>query len=148
MSKPRRGTSQNSIGAKPSGYSASATDENYAFMKQLEGRNMLLPVVGNFAGPKALRAVGTWLREHNAVVSAFYLSNVEQYLTMDGIWNDFCANAATLPIDDTSQFIRSFRGGGGGPGYGGVSLTQGISPMTEDLKRCGSSGSRSAAAGF
>ena len=117
-----------------------ATDDNYAFMKQLEARNMLLPVVGNFAGPKALRAVGTWLKEHNAVVSAFYLSNVEQYLTMDGIWNDFCANAATLPIDDTSQFIRSYRGGGGGPGYGG-SLTQGIFPMNDELKRCASSGS-------
>ena len=118
-----------------------ASDENYAFMKQLEARNMLMPVVGNFAGPKALRAVASWLKEHNAVVSAFYLSNVEQYLNMDGIWNDFCANAATLPIDDTSQFIRSYRGGGGGPGYGGGSLTQGIFPMNEDLKRCASSGS-------
>ncbi len=113
-----------------------ATEENFNFMKQLETRNMLLPVVGNFAGPKALRAVAAWLKEHNAVVSAFYLSNVEQYLNMDGIWNDFCANAATLPVDDTSQFIRSYRGGGGGPGYGGGSLTQGIFPMTEDLKRC------------
>jgi hypothetical protein len=111
-----------------------ATEENFAFMKQLEARNMLLPVVGNFAGPKAIRAVGGWLKEHNAVVSAFYLSNVEQYLNMDGIWNDFCANAATLPIDETSQFIRSFRGGGGGPGYG--SLQQGILPMAEELKRC------------
>jgi hypothetical protein len=116
-----------------------ASDENYNFMKQLEARNMLLPVVGNFAGPKALRAVGAWLKEHNAVVSAFYLSNVEQYLYMDGIWNDFCANAATLPIDDTSQFIRSYRGGGGGPGYGGGSLTQGIFAMNEDLKKCASS---------
>jgi hypothetical protein len=115
-----------------------ATEDNYGFMKQLETRNMLLPVVGNFAGPKAIRAVGAWLKEHNALVSAFYLSNVEQYLNMDGIWNDFCANAATLPIDETSQFIRSYRGGGG-PGYGGASLSQGIFPMTEDLKRCASS---------
>jgi hypothetical protein len=114
-----------------------ATEENYAFMKQLETRNMLLPVVGNFAGPTAIRSVGAWLKEHNAVVSAFYLSNVEQYLNMDGIWNDFCANAAALPIDETSQFIRSYRGGGG-PSYGGISLNQGIFPMTEDLKRCAS----------
>src|SRR5262249_16554728 len=60
-----------------------ATEDNYTFMKQLEDRNMLLPVVGNFAGPKALRAVGAWLKERNGVVSAFYLSNVEQYLNMD-----------------------------------------------------------------
>jgi hypothetical protein len=113
-----------------------ASEENFAFMKTLESRNMLLPVVGNFGGPKAIRAVAAWLKEHNAVVSAFYLSNVEQYLNMDGIWNDFCANAATLPIDETSQFIRSYRGGGGGPGSGGGSLSQGIFPMNEDLKRC------------
>src|SRR5262249_5065420 len=117
------------------------SEENYTFMKQLEARNMLLPVVGNFAGTKAIRAVGAWLKDHNAVVSAFYLSNVEQYLNMDGIWNDFCANAATLPIDETSQFIRSYRGGGAGPGYGGGSLMQGIFPMTEELKRCASSAS-------
>jgi hypothetical protein len=113
-----------------------ATEENFSFMKTLESRNMLLPVVGNFAGPKAIRAVGAWLKEHNAVVSAFYLSNVEQYLNMDGIWMDFCANASKLPIDETSQFIRSYRGGGGGPGYGGGSLSQGIFPMNADLVRC------------
>ncbi len=119
-----------------------SSEENFNFMKQLETRNMLLPVVGNFAGPKALRAVAAWLKEHNGVVSAFYLSNVEQYLSMDGIWNDFCANAATLPIDDSSQFIRSYRGGGGGAGYGGASLSQGIFPMNEDLKRCTTTFSR------
>ena len=117
-----------------------ATEENFNFMKQLESRNMLVPVVGNFAGPKAIRTVGAWLKEHNAIVSAFYLSNVEQYLNMDGIWNDFCANAATLPIDETSQFIRSYRGNGG-PGYGGGSLNQGIFAMSDDLKRCASAAS-------
>ena len=113
-----------------------ASPENFAFMKQLESRNMLLPVVGNFAGPKAIRAVGAWLKTHNAFVSAFYLSNVEQYLNMDGIWGDFCANAQQLPIDESSQFIRSYRGGGG-PGFGGGSLNQGIFPMSAELARCG-----------
>ena len=88
-----------------------------------------MPVVGNFAGPKAIRAVGAWLKAHNGVVSAFYLSNVEQYLNMDGIWMDFCRNASSLPIDETSQFIRSYRGGGGGGFGGGASLNQGIFPM-------------------
>ena len=86
---------------------------------------------------RAIRTVGAWLKEHNALVSAFYLSTVEQYLNMDGIWNDFCASAATLPIDETSQFIRSYRGNGG-PGYGGGSLNQGIFAMSDDLKRCSS----------
>jgi hypothetical protein len=111
-----------------------ASEENYKVLKTLEARNLLVPIVGNFAGPKALRAVGAWLKAHNAFVSAFYLSNVEQYLNMDGIWMDFCKNATELPIDDSSQFIRSYRGSG--PGFGGASLNQGFSPMAVDLKQC------------
>ncbi len=113
-----------------------ASEENYNVLKSLHSKNLFVPIVGNFAGPKALRAIGAWLRAHNAVVSAFYLSNVEQYLNQDGIWMDFCKNAATLPIDETSQFIRSYRGGGG-PGFGGgASLNQGLYAMEEDLKLC------------
>ena len=46
----------------------------------MEQKNLLIPLVGNFGGPKAIRAVGTYLKEHGAIVGAFYLSNVEQYL--------------------------------------------------------------------
>src|SRR4029453_11307669 len=102
-----------------------ASEENFATLKTLESKNLLVPVVGNFAGPKAVRAVGAWLKAHNAFVSAFYLSNVEQYLNMDGIWMDFCANASRLPIDESSQFIRSYRGGGPGFGGGGARLDPG-----------------------
>ncbi len=111
-----------------------ATEANWDVMKTLEAKNLLVPVVGNFAGPKALRSVGVWLKEHHATVSAFYLSNVEQYLNMDGIWMDFCRNSLELPIDDNSQFIRSYRGSGGFGGGG--SLNQGISPMGPELKQC------------
>ena len=31
-----------------------------------ESRNLIVPIVGDFAGPKALRAVGAYLREHGA----------------------------------------------------------------------------------
>jgi hypothetical protein len=112
-----------------------ATEENFQVLKTLESKNLLVPVVGNFAGPKAVRAVGEWLKAHDGIVSAFYLSNVEQYLSMDGIWMDFCANASQLPIDETSQFIRSYRANGG-PGFGGGSLSQGIFPMATQLKPC------------
>ncbi len=96
-----------------------ATEETFQFLKDLEARNLLVPVVGNFGGPKALRAVGQYVRDRGATVSAFYLSNVEQYLTQDGIWGQFCANVATMPLDESSTFIRSGqrgfgRGGGGG----------------------------------
>jgi hypothetical protein len=112
-----------------------ASEENFNTLKTLELKNLLVPIVGNFAGPKAIRAVGAWLKARNALVSAFYLSNVEQYLNMDGIWMDFCANAARLPVDETSQFIRSYRGNG--PGFGGgASLNQGLYPMAAGLKAC------------
>jgi hypothetical protein len=88
------------------GLSYLASESKFRFLKDLESRNMLVPVVGNFAGPKALRAVGAYLREHGATVGAYYLSNVEQYLKQNGIWQQFCANVATMPLDDTSVFIR------------------------------------------
>lgn len=97
-----------------------ATEESFAFIKDIHTRNMLVPVVGNFAGPKAIRAVGAYLKLKEQVVSAFYLSNVEQYLRQDGIWGQFCTNVTTLPMDATSTFIRSMRGGFGGIGRAGI----------------------------
>ena len=110
-----------------------ASEENFAFLKQLEAKNLLVPVVGNFAGPKAIRAVGRYLKEKGATVSAFYLSNVEQYLLQDGIWRDFCLNVATLPLDDTSTFIRATRGGRYGPGFG---LGSELGNMAAEVKSC------------
>ena len=87
-------------------YSYLASEEKFSVLKDLESRNLVVPVVGNFAGPKALRGVGAYVRDHGAVVSAFYLSNVESYLRRDGIWTTFCNNVATFPLDATSVFIR------------------------------------------
>ena len=70
-------------------------------------------------------------------VSAFYLSNVEQYLYQDRIWGNFCRNVATLPLEASSTFIRSVRGGGSGPGTG---LNSELGNMQADVKDCGASG--------
>jgi len=113
-----------------------ANDENFAVLKTLQSKNLLVPVVGNFAGPKAIRAVAGFLKEHHSTVAAFYLSNVEQYLNMDGLWATFCANVATLPLDDSSRFIRSIRQGQ--YGYGpGLQSTLGV--MADEIKDCGNS---------
>src|SRR5204862_3615603 len=76
-----------------------ASDASFTFVKEIEAKNMLVPIVGDFAGPKALRAVGSYLKEHAAVVNIFYVSNVEQYLEQNGVWSKFCANAASLRTD-------------------------------------------------
>ena len=110
-----------------------ATEENFEFMKSLEAKNMLVPVVGNFAGPKAIRAVGKYVKEKDDKVVAFYLSNVEQYLQQDGIWDDFCRNVATLPLNESSTFIRSVRGGRFGFGSG---LNSDLGNMSSEVSHC------------
>jgi hypothetical protein len=85
-----------------------ASEENFRTLRALEVNNLIVPVVGNFAGGKALRAIGDYLREHRATVSAFYTSNVEQYLFQGDEWRRFCSNVAELPVDGTSTFIRAF----------------------------------------
>jgi len=122
-------------GGEPRSYLA--TEDRFLFLKDLESRNMLVPVVGNFAGPKAIRAVGEYVRGRSATVSAFYLSNVEQYLQQDGIWGNFCRNIATLPLESTSTFIRSVRSAGFGPGVGLNSI---LGTMQSEVKDCGPNG--------
>ena len=90
-----------------------ASEENFTFIKGLESRNLIVPIVGDFAGPKALRSVGAYLKQHGAIVTAFYVSNVEQYLRRNDVWDRFCANVASLPLDADSTFIRPDRSGFG-----------------------------------
>jgi hypothetical protein len=85
-----------------------STEDNYRYVRNLHLNNLILTVTGDFGGPKAIRAVGDYLKARNAVVSAFYVSNVEQYLFMDGKANAFYGNVAALPIDDKSVFIRPY----------------------------------------
>jgi hypothetical protein len=92
--------------ANGQGLSYLGSEEKFLFLKDLERRNLVVPVVGDFAGPKALRAVGAYIRDHGATVTAFYLSNVEQYLRRASTWPAFCSNVATFPLDDASLFIR------------------------------------------
>jgi hypothetical protein len=95
-----------------------ANETNFRWMKDFESKNLLVPVVGDFAGPKAIKAVGKYLKDHGAVVGAFYTSNVEQYLFQDGIADRYYRNVETLPLDAGSTFIRSI--GGGYRGFNGV----------------------------
>ncbi len=110
-----------------------ATEDAFQWLKAFEAENRLVPIMGDFAGPKTLRAVGQYLTERHAVVSAFYLSNVEEYLKQDGKQKTFCENASTLPIDDDSTFIRSARSGTADFGF---ELVSELGSMSADLRAC------------
>jgi len=107
-----------------------ATEDAFQFVKGLEDRNLIIPVVGDFGGTKAFDAVGRWMTTNNEKLSALYASNVEQYLMRDGGFAAFAANVRRLPRDARSVIIRScFTGCRGAhpsavSGYYSVQLTQ------------------------
>lgn len=84
-----------------------ASEALYGRLRSMQLRNLIVPVVGDFAGQKALRQVGEYLKAHRAVVGTIYTSNVEQYLFQYGTWPAYYANVAMLPIDERSTFVRS-----------------------------------------
>jgi len=84
-----------------------ATKEDYEFVRDLQKKNLIIPVVGDFAGKKALAAIGDYLRKRGFTVSAFYTSNVEQYLFQNGVFGGFVDNVRKLPISEKSVFIRA-----------------------------------------
>ena len=84
-----------------------ATKEDYEFVRDLHRKNLVIPVVGDFAGKKALAAIGDYLRKGGFTVTGFYTSNVEQYLFQNGVFTGFAENVRKLPINEKSLFIRA-----------------------------------------
>jgi hypothetical protein len=80
----------------------------FQWMKTFEAENRLIPIVGDFAGSHALRAVGAFLKANGLNVSAFYTSNVEFYLFGTPNWTRYVSNLRALPLDRDSVFIRSY----------------------------------------
>ncbi len=115
------------------------SEKNWRLIKQMEAKNLIVPVVGDFGGPKAIKSVGKWLKERNAIVTAFYASNVEQYLFGDDKAFTYYDNVAALPTDSTSVFIRSqgaawgFGRAGGFGGAGGMRMANRLCPIQDLL---------------
>jgi hypothetical protein len=114
-----------------------ATGEDYDFVRDLQRRNLIIPITGNFAGRKALAAIGQYLHHYGLKVSVFYLSNVEQYLFEDEVFAIFAGNIKKLPIDEQSLFIRSVLARFGHPanlpGHQFVTLLQRIPVFLKDF---------------
>jgi len=82
-----------------------AAEDSFRYIKEMQRKNLIVPLVGDFAGPRAIRSIGKYLKEREAIVTAFYVSNVERYLAGQQ-WQAFYSNVATLPLDASSVFIR------------------------------------------
>jgi hypothetical protein len=89
-----------------------AADSLFQVIKRMQAENLIIPVTGNAAGPAALRRLGDEIRARGLVVSALYMSNVEQYLFRDGAFPSFAENVKALPRNEKSVIIRSLFGGG------------------------------------
>jgi hypothetical protein len=87
-----------------------ASAEDYDFVRGMQRNNLIIPIVGDFSGKKALAAVGAYLRKHKFTVSAFYVSNVEMVLLDWGSieqFTDFVNNVKKLPVNERTLLIRS-----------------------------------------
>jgi hypothetical protein len=87
-----------------------ASTEDYDFVRNMQKRNLIIPIVGDFSGKKALVAVGDYLRKRGLTVSLFYVSNVEIVLLDWGSveqFSDFARNVKTLPVNERSLLMRT-----------------------------------------
>ena len=121
-----------------------ASEDDYQFLKSLEGRNLVIPVVGNLAGDHAVREIGKVMGERGEKVSTLYVSNVEFYLMREGSFDAFAASVRALPHDSRSVIIRSYFGGGfygshpqAVPGYFSTQLLQTMDTFASESARGG-----------
>jgi hypothetical protein len=83
-----------------------ASEESFRLLQRMQREHRIVPVVGDFAGERALPGIAAWVRERKLSVSVFYVSNVEQYLFEPGVWAKWTRNVAALPVGDDSLFVR------------------------------------------
>lgn len=125
---------------KPGSYLS--TEERWRLVRDMHRADRIILVTGDLAGAQALRAVGDYIREQGLQISAFYTSNVEQYLFQFGTFDSFAANTVTLPFAPHGVMIRSFFLRAGShtfavPGYMSVQLVQPASEFVERVRSVG-----------
>jgi hypothetical protein len=110
-----------------------AAEDDFQFLKTLEGRDGVIPVVGDLSGPHALAAIAQLMNQRGERLSAFYVSNVENYLFRDGAYTRYIENLKRLPHSDRSLIIRAIFGGyslpESVPGYYSTSTVQSLNEL-------------------
>jgi hypothetical protein len=85
-----------------------ASEEAFRFVQAMEREGKIIPVVGDFAGDRAMPGIAAYLSGEKIPVSVFYTSNVEQYLLPPRTWTKWARNVAALPTHDGSLFVRAY----------------------------------------
>jgi hypothetical protein len=120
-----------------------SSEELFQQLKKFEAENRILPIVGDFAGPRAFKTVGAFLKANGQQVSTFYTSNVEfylfsssdwRYLFSSSNWARFVGNVRSLPFSNDAVFIRSYFGNGRAHplnirGHRSTSLVKAVAPF-------------------
>jgi hypothetical protein len=106
-----------------------ASEEAFQFVKSLEARDRVIPVVGNLGGPSALTAIGRALAQRGEQLTAFYTSNVEFYLQREGTYATFVSNLTRIPHTNRSVIIRAIFG----RGSGSFSVVQPVDELVSEL---------------
>ena len=121
-----------------------ASEDDFQFVKSLQARNLVVPVVGNLAGGHALREIGKVMAARGEKLSALYVSNVEFYLMREATFDAYASTVRTLPHDTRSVIIRSYFGGGfygphpqSVPGYFSTQLLQTVDTFVAESARGG-----------
>jgi hypothetical protein len=84
-----------------------ASEDDFAFLKEMQARDAIVPIVGDVSGPRALKSIAASIAERGERVSAFYISNVETYLEQKMVMGQFLDNLSRLPHGTESVMIRS-----------------------------------------
>jgi hypothetical protein len=79
-------------------------EESYKHIREMQQKNLIVPLVGDFTGVKAIRTVSQYVKDRGATLSVFYISNVEDYIQPR--WSDYLSNLALLPTDNSTLLIR------------------------------------------
>ena len=117
-----------------------ANERTYAWVRQFVRENRLVPLVGDFAGERALASVAQDIRTRGLFLGAFYASNVEEYLFDGRVYPAFVQNLGRFPADERSVVVRVWfdRGRPHPAQREGHRSTTIAAPLARFLERCAS----------
>jgi hypothetical protein len=112
-----------------------ASEDAFLFLKDLQTRHRIVPVIGDVSGTKAMAAIARYLGDTGERVSTFYISNVEFYLFHDDSFGRYVGNLRRLPRIDNAVLIRSLFGPYTWGNGASSSRLQSISTVLERFER-------------